>query len=209
MTGLMNDKIFSFLDELYPNPKCELVYNKDYEFLISVMLSAQTTDKRVNIVTKKLFSKYKTLDDLASSSISDIKSIIYSLGNYNKKAEAIIEISKSLVPYGKVLNDREFLEKLPMVGRKTVNVVLSELFNIPNIAVDTHVFRVSKRLNLVRKSANVNETEEELKRIIPKERWIRTHLQFVSFGRYFCTAKSPMCDKCKLKNICIEKGLNS
>lgn len=205
MTGLMNDRIFLFLDELYPDPKCELIYNKDYEFLISVMLSAQTTDKRVNMVTRELFSKYSTLDALASSSISDIKSIIYSLGSYNKKAEAVIEISKKLLPFGGVPNDREFLECLPMVGRKTVNVVLSELFNIPNIAVDTHVFRVSKRLGLTSFDADVSETEEVLKRVVPRDRWIKTHLQFVTFGRYFCTAKSPMCDKCKLKDVCKKK----
>lgn len=205
MTGLMNDRIFLFLDELYPDPKCELIYNKDYEFLISVMLSAQTTDKRVNMVTRELFSKYSTLDALASSSISDIKSTIYSLGSYNKKAEAVIEISKKLLPFGGVPNDREFLEGLPMVGRKTVNVVLSELFNIPNIAVDTHVFRVSKRLGLTSFDADVSETEEVLKRVVPRDRWIKTHLQFVTFGRYFCTAKSPMCDRCKLKDVCMKK----
>lgn len=205
MTGLMNEKIFLFLDELYPDPKCELIYNKDYEFLISVMLSAQTTDKRVNMVTKELFSKYNTLDALASSSISDVKRIVYSLGSYNKKAEAVIEISKRLLPFGGVLNDRDFLEGLPMVGRKTVNVVLSELFNVPNIAVDTHVFRVSKRLGLTSFDADVSETEEVLKRIVPRDRWIKTHLQFVTFGRYFCTAKSPMCDKCKLRDICMKK----
>ena len=205
MTGLMNDRIFLFLDELYPDPKCELIYNKDYEFLISVMLSAQTTDKRVNMVTRELFSKYSTLDALASSSISDIKSIIYSLGSYNKKAEAVIEISKRLLPFGGVLNDRNFLEGLPMVGRKTVNVVLSELFNVSNIAVDTHVFRVSKRLGLTSFDADVSETEEVLKRVVPRDRWIKTHLQFVTFGRYFCTAKSPMCDRCKLKDVCMKK----
>lgn len=199
------NEIFAFLDELYPDPKCELSYERDYEFLIKVMLSAQTTDKRVNLVGSELFSKYDSLLKLSASDISDVKDIIYSLGNYNKKANAIIEISRKLLPYKEVPNDRRFLESLPLVGRKTANVVLSELFGVPNIAVDTHISRVSKRLNLAGKNDNPLQIEEKLREIVPQERWIRTHLQLVSFGRYFCTAKNPKCNECLLKEMCKKK----
>ena len=124
--------IEDYLDYLIPNPKCELDYNKDYEFLIAVMLSAQTTDKRVNKVTKVLFSKYPTLKDLKEASLNDIKNIIKELGNYTKKASAVIEIARTLIDcYGGVVpKNRKALESLPCVGRKTCNVFLSEIFNI-------------------------------------------------------------------------------
>lgn len=196
--------ILNYLDELIPNPKCELEYNKDYELLIAVMLSAQTTDKRVNQVTKELFKKYNTLDKLKDAKLSDIQSYIKVLGNYTKKSKAVIDIANTLYnKYDKkVPNNRTNLENLPMVGRKTTNVVLSELYNIPNIAVDTHVERVSKRLKLVKEKNNVLEIENTLKRKIPKNKWIRFHHQMVLFGRYYCTAKNPKCNNCKLKDIC-------
>ncbi len=196
--------ILNYLDELIPNPKCELEYNKDYELLIAVMLSAQTTDKRVNQVTKELFKKYNTLDKLKDAELSDIQSYIKVLGNYTKKSKAVIDIANTLYnKYDKkVPNNRTLLEDLPMVGRKTTNVVLSELYGIPNIAVDTHVERVSKRLKLVKEKSDVLEVENALKRKIPKDKWIRFHHQMVLFGRYYCTAKNPKCNDCKLKDIC-------
>ena len=196
--------ILNYLDELIPNPKCELEYNKDYELLIAVMLSAQTTDKRVNQVTKELFKKYNTLDKLKDAELSDIQSYVKVLGNYTKKSKAVIDIANTLYnKYDKkVPNNRTLLEDLPMVGRKTTNVVLSELYGIPNIAVDTHVERVSKRLKLVKEKSNVLEVENALKRKIPKDKWIRFHHQMVLFGRYYCTAKNPKCNDCKLKDIC-------
>lgn len=196
--------ILNYLDELIPNPKCELEYNKDYELLIAVMLSAQTTDKRVNQVTKELFKKYNTLDKLKDAELSDIQSYVKVLGNYTKKSKAVIDIANTLYnKYDKkVPNNRILLEDLPMVGRKTTNVVLSELYGIPNIAVDTHVERVSKRLKLVKEKSNVLEVENALKRKVPKDKWIRFHHQMVLFGRYYCTAKSPKCNDCKLKDIC-------
>lgn len=198
----MYREIFDYLNQIIPNPKCELNYSKDYELLIAVMLSAQTTDKRVNIVTKELFTKYNSLEKLSKAKLEDIEKIIYTLGNYTKKSKAVIEIANSIMKKGHVPNDRTYLESLPMVGRKTVSVVLSELYNEPNIAVDTHVERTSKRLGLAKEDATVLEVEKSLKRKIPKEMWCKVHLQLVHFGRYFCTAKKPNCKVCKLKKLC-------
>lgn len=198
----MYREIFDYLNQIIPNPKCELNYSKDYELLIAVMLSAQTTDKRVNIVTKELFTKYNSLEKLSKAKLEDIEKIIYTLGNYTKKSKAVIEIANSIMKKGHVPNDRTYLESLPMVGRKTVSVVLSELYNEPNIAVDTHVERTSKRLGLAKEDATVLEVEKSLKRKIPKEMWCKAHLQLVHFGRYFCTAKNPNCSNCKLNNMC-------
>ena len=196
--------ILNYFDELIKEPKCELNYNKPYELVIAVMLSAQTTDKRVNIVTKELFSKYPDLKALKSADVKDIENIIRSLGSYRKKAAGVKEISRILDEEynGIVPTKRELLEQMPMVGRKTTNVILSEIYNIPNIAVDTHVFRVSKRLKLAYQKDDVIKVEEKLKRKIPKDRWNKFHLQAVLFGRYYCTAKNPKCETCKLKDIC-------
>lgn len=197
-------EILNYLNEIIPNPVCELNYNKDYELLLAVMLSAQTKDARVNKVTKVLFNKYDSLKKLKEANIKDIENIIKELGNYHKKSEAIINIAKILDEKynGKVVNNRKILENLPMVGRKTTNVVLSELFNEPTIAVDTHVERVSKRLGLVKKDDNVIKIEEKLKRKFDKNIWSKLHKQFVLFGRYYCTSKKPSCNKCKLQIYC-------
>ncbi|MCI5734285.1 MAG: endonuclease III [Tenericutes bacterium] len=197
-------EILNYLNEIIPNPVCELNYNKDYELLLAVMLSAQTKDARVNKVTKVLFNKYDSLKKLKEANIKDIENIIKELGNYHKKSEAIINIAKILDEKynGKVVNNRKVLENLPMVGRKTTNVVLSELFNEPTIAVDTHVERVSKRLGLVKKDDDVIKIEEKLKRKFDKNIWSKLHKQFVLFGRYYCTSKKPSCNKCKLQIYC-------
>ena len=198
------NKIFSYLDELIKNPVCELEFNKDYELLIATVLSAQTTDKRVNNVTKVLFKKYPSIEALSKASISDIESIIKEIGTYHKKAIFVKEIATRLVNDNiKVLpNNRKYLESLPGVGRKTTNVFLSVIYNEPAIAVDTHVARVSKRLGLVNESDTVDIIEKKLMKKVPKERWSRTHHQFVLFGRYYCKAKNPICNNCKLKDIC-------
>lgn len=195
--------IESFLDEMFKNPKCELEYNKDYELLIAVMLSAQTTDKGVNKVTKILFFKYDTLEKLSSANIEDIKSIIKPIGNYNKKSLNVIEISKSLLNNfnGVVPRTHVELESMSGVGRKTANVVLGELFDIPSFAVDTHVIRVSNRLGLV-KSKDPVVIENKLKKIFLKENWNKLHKQLVLFGRYHCKAIKPNCSNCKLSCIC-------
>ena len=187
-TGLKTNKILSYLDELFPEPQCELNYTKDYELLIAIVLSAQTTDKRVNKVTKVLFDKYKTLDELNTAPTEDIANIIKEIGTYHKKSIFV--------------NDRQYIESLPGVGRKTANVFLSNIYNVPAIAVDTHVSRVSKRLSLAKETDSVEIIEQKLMKKIPKDKWSRTHHQLVLFGRYECKAQNPNCETCKLKDIC-------
>ena len=196
------NEILEYFDEIIPNPHCELNYEKDYEFLISVMLSAQTTDKRVNQVTSVLYTKYPTLDSLKRAKIEDIIEIIKPIGTYQKKALYVKLIADELDKIGYVPNDRKYLESLNGVGRKTTNLVLSELYNMPYFAVDTHVSRVSKRLGLVKEKDDVLTIERKLTKIIPKDRINRTHHQFILFGRYYCKDKSPNCNDCKLKKIC-------
>lgn len=197
------NKIFNYLDELFPNPICELNYNKDYELLIAIVLSAQTTDKRVNKVTEVLFNKYKSLEELSNASVSDIENIIKEIGTYRKKAIFVKEIASSLVKNNCIVpNDRKYLESLSGVGRKTTNVFLSEIYKEPTIAVDTHVARVSKRLGLANNDDDVLTIENKLMKKIPKDRWSRTHHQLVLFGRYKCKAIKPECSNCKLKDIC-------
>ena len=203
MTGSMN-KIEKYLDELFPNPKCELNYTKDYELLLATMLSAQTTDKRVNSVTKILFKKYPSLKDLKDADINDVMKIIKPIGTFRKKAHNLIEIARRLYDEKeeKLPDDRKYLESLPGVGRKTTNVVLSNIYNVPCIAVDTHVERVSKRLKLAKKNDDVNVVERKLTKKFKKEELCKRHHQMVLFGRYHCTARNPKCEDCKLKEIC-------
>ena len=200
--GLKMNKILQYLDEILPDARCELNYNKDYELLIAVMLSAQTTDKKVNEVTKILFNKYNDLDSLSKADIADLERIIYPLGTYTKKARNIKNIAFKLKDIGYVLNDRKFLESLDGVGRKTTNVVLSTLYNEPYLAVDTHVDRVSKRLGLAYKNDDVLKVEQKLTKKIPTSRLNKTHHQLVLFGRYYCKAVNPCCDNCGLKDRC-------
>ena len=182
----------------------ELNYTKDYELLIATVLSAQCTDERVNKVTKFLFNKYNIFD-LCDLDLKEIESIIYSCGNYKKKSIYIKSIANNLVKdfNGVVPNDRKYLESLLGVGRKTTNVVLSNLFNVPAIAVDTHVDRVSKRLSLSKKTDSVFAVEKKLMKKIPKEKWSKTHHQMVLFGRYICKSQNPKCKDCLLKEYCI------
>lgn len=198
------DSILEYLDELYPNPICELNYTKDYELLLAIVMSAQTTDKRVNEVTKVLFTKYDSLEKLASANLEDIEKIIRPIGTFKKKSIFIKEIAKRLVQdnYTIVPNNRKYLESLPGVGRKTINVFLSVIYEEPTIAVDTHIDRVSKRLGLAKESDTVLEVEHKLMKKIPKERWSKTHHQMVHFGRYKCKSMSPICADCKLKEMC-------
>ena len=210
MIGLMMkmnkvEVIENYLDEMFKDPKCELKYHNDYELLIAIVLSAQTTDKRVNSVTPILFDKYKSLEELSNADVSDIESILRPLGSFRKKAVYVKEIARILVSKynGKVPTNRKCLEAMPGVGRKTVNVFLGEFYNIPAIAVDTHVERVSKRLGLANKDEDsVREVEEKLKRKFKREDWAKRHLQLVLFGRYHCKAVSPNCEECKLNSIC-------
>ena len=196
-------KIEDYLDELYPNPRCELNYNKDYELLIAVVLSAQSTDKRVNEVTPILFSKYD-INSLKDVDLKELEEIIRPIGTFKRKAVYIKKIANRLVNdyNGIVPNDRTYLESLPGVGRKTTSVVLSNLFDVPAIAVDTHVERVSKRLGLAKDDDSVLEVESKLMKSFKKEVWNKRNYQLVLFGRYNCKAIKPECDNCKLKDIC-------
>ena len=206
----MMNRVLEYLDELYPNPRCELNYNKDYEFLIAIVLSAQTTDKRVNKVTEVLFNKYSTLKELSDASVNDIENIIRVIGTFRKKSIYVKDIALKLVNdgYDYVPNDRDYIESLPGVGRKTANVFLSNIYAEAAIAVDTHVSRVSKRLGLAKENDDVSKIEKKLEKKIPLDRWGKTHHQMVLFGRYNCKAISPMCDNCKLKDICRYKKKN-
>ncbi len=197
-------KIGIYLDELFEKPKCELLYTNDYELLIAIVLSAQSTDKRVNLVTPILFKRYPSLRKLSNAPINDLETLLKPIGSYHKKAEYVKKIATILdTKYGGVVpTSRKKLEQFPGVGRKTVSVFLSEYYDIPAFAVDTHVERLSKRLKLAKTVDNVVEVEKKLKRIFPKEEWGKRHLQLVLFGRYYCKAVKPECEHCKLKEIC-------
>ena len=203
MTGLTN-KIGDYLDELFPNPRCELNYTRDYELLLATMLSAQTTDKRVNMVTDVLFKKYNSLERLSLANVEDVENIIKPIGTFRIKSLNLIEIARRLVKDydGVVPNDRVYLESLPGVGRKTTNVVLSNLFNVPCIAVDTHVARVSKRLDMANENDSPYIIEEKLSKVFKKKDLCKRHHQLVLFGRYYCMARSPKCENCKLRSYC-------
>lgn len=213
MIGLMMmnrvEMVENYLDELLPNPPCELNYSKDYEFLLAVTLSAQTTDKRVNQVTAVLFSEYPTLKDLKEASSDSLESILRPLGSFRKKAQYVQKIASVLHDdyQDMVPKQREVLETLPGIGRKTVSVFLSELYDLPEFAVDTHVERVSKRLSLAKSDDDVLEIEKKLKRKFQRNEWGRRHKQMVLFGRYHCKAVKPECETCKLSEIC-KNGTN-
>lgn len=201
---MKSKEIEDYLDYLYPDPKCELNYSCDYELLIAIVLSAQTTDKRVNVVTKVLYSKYPSLKALKEAPLSDLEEILRSIGSYHKKALYVKEIAKILDDkYNDVVpTNRDILISLPGVGRKTTNVFLSEYYKEPAIGVDTHVARVSKRLGLAKDKDDVLEIEKKLMKVYKKEDWAKRHLQMVLFGRYKCKAVKPECSLCKLKDIC-------
>lgn len=201
---MMINKVLEYLDSIFPDAKCELEYNKPYELLLAVVMSAQTTDKRVNEVNKILFKKYDCLDKLANADIQDIEDIIKPIGTYKKKSIFIKEIASRIIEDKREnnLNDREYLSTLPGVGRKTINVFLSVIYNIPSIPVDTHVERVSKRLNLAKEKDTVLEVEQKLMKKVPKDKWIKFHHQMIFFGRYKCKSRNPECSNCKLKDIC-------
>lgn len=207
---MIQNKLIEYLDYLFPNPKCELTYQTDYQLLMAVVLSAQSTDKRVNSVIPIIFSKYPTLEELANASLTDLEDIIRPVGSFRKKASYLKEIASRLVNEfdGVVPTDRDILESFPGVGRKTVNVFLAEFYHYPAIAVDTHVERVSKRLKLAYQKDSVLDVERKLMKKVPKERRVKFHLQMVLFGRYYCKAVKPLCKDCPLKEYCREKKKN-
>ena len=209
MIQMKSSYLIEELDKLYPDARCELNYTKDYELLIATVLSAQCTDKRVNSVTSILFSKYD-IYTLSIENEKEIEKIIKPCGSQSKKAYYIKTIAEKLVKdyEGKVPNDREYLESLPGVGRKTCNVVLSNLYDVPAIAVDTHVSRVAIRLGLASKDDSVLTIEKKLMKKLPKEKWSRLHHQLVLFGRYKCIARKPNCKECPFIEYCKEKNKN-
>lgn len=206
MKKITSKILLDYLNEIYENPVCELNYQKDYELLIATVLSAQSTDRRVNMVTKILFDKYD-IYSLSNLENNIIEEIIKPVGTFRKKAIFIKEVCRRLVAdyNGIVPNNRNYLESLPGVGRKTCNVVLSHLFNEPAIAVDTHVERVSKRLGIANQNDGVLIVEKKLQKFLPKASWSRAHLQLVLFGRYNCKSLKPDCVNCKLKDFCLKK----
>ena len=199
--------ICDFLDEQYPHVGCELKYNKDYELVIAVMLSAQTTDIAVNKATEKLFSFYPTLESLANADIEVVEDCIRAIGLYKNKAKNVIGIAQKILNdfHGDLPSDKEVLQTLPGVGNKTAGVIRAEIFKIPDLPVDTHILRISKRLKLTKNDADAYETEMSLKKKFPQERWIKTHHQLIHFGRDICIARNPHCEKCKLNDICTKK----
>lgn len=189
------------------NPKPELDFNNNFELICAVMLSAQTTDKRVNLVTKELFTKYPTPKEMMNANINDIINVIFSVGLSNTKAKNLILLSKMIYENynSEVPNTFEELIKLPGVGRKTANVVLALGFNVPAFPVDTHVYRMAYRLGFIKSTDDVILAEEKLKKYIEKDKWIEAHHILLLFGRYYCKSQNPLCKQCKLKKFCVKK----
>lgn len=199
------NEIQNGLEALFPNPKCELEYETDYQLLVAVILSAQCTDKRVNLVTKELFKDYGSPQTMIKLTEQELEEKIHSCGFYRNKAKNIFSMSKDLIERydGHVPASVEELQTLAGVGRKTANVVYSEAFKGDAIAVDTHVLRVSNRLGLV-KSDNPLVCEQALMQKFDKSVWWKLHLQMVHFGRYVCKAQRPICDECPFREICVK-----
>lgn len=197
------NKILDELQVLYPDAKCELNYTTPFELLIATILSAQCTDVRVNIVTDAMFKKYNTPEAFNELSLEDIMQEIKTCGLYKSKAQKIKETSRKLCEEykGQVPDTLEELVKLPGVGRKTAGVVLSNAFNVPAIAVDTHVFRVANRIGIVHTSTP-EKTEFALMEAIPKDRWSHSHHLLIFHGRRMCKARNPQCEICPVKNDC-------
>lgn len=193
-----------YFNRILPDVGCELIYRKDYELLIAVMLSAQTTDKAVNRVTEVLFSKFPTLEALSHASIEEIETCIRSLGLYKNKARNIQGIVSGLIDRfdGKVPSESDELTSLPGVGRKTANVVRCEIFHLPEFPVDTHIDRISKRLGYAKENDSVLEVEMKLRKSFPEDSYILLHHQFIHFGRSICSAGKPRCEECDLKPYC-------
>ena len=198
------NKTLEFIDSLFPNAKCELFYNQDYELAIAVMLSAQTTDKAVNKVTATLFSRFPTIESLKNAELSEIEDIIKSIGLYKNKAKNIKDLARVLVDEfdGVLPSDKNDLQRLPGIGNKSAGVIRCEVFKIPDLPVDTHIIRISNRLGFANAKDEPIDIEHKLKKLIPEDRWIKTHHQLIHFGRYFCTAKKPQCEACKLRDFC-------
>lgn len=196
--------IYSNLEKLFPQARCELEYQTEFQLLIAVVLSAQTTDKSVNKVTRVLFKQYPDCYSLAKADINDVISIIKNIGLYQTKAKNILSIADQIFnQYGGVL-PKEFdkLTSLKGVGRKTANVVLAELYGYKGFGVDTHVNRVSKRLNIADENDSVETVEKKLCQLFDSNYWHRLHHLFIFFGRYKCKSRNPECNDCPFTNMC-------
>ncbi|KRM90901.1 endonuclease III [Liquorilactobacillus cacaonum] len=202
-------KVVEIMGKSYPDAHSSLTADSDFHFLLAVIMSAQTTDKAVNLLSPKLFETYKRPNELAEADVADVMELIKTIGLYRNKAKYLVECAKKIVSdfEGVVPQTRKELMSLPGVGRKTADVVMAERFKIPAIAVDTHVTRVSKRLRMVAQDANVIEIEEALMKKLPKSIWIVAHFRMIYWGRYQCTARSPKCETCPLLEMCAEGKL--
>lgn len=200
--------ILTLLDEYYSTElKCYLNYETPWQLLIATILSAQCTDARVNIVTKDLFVKYRSLKDFANADIQALEKDIHSTGFYHNKAANIIACARALlVDYdGEIPKDIEQLIKLPGVGRKTANVIRGNIYHEPSIVVDTHVKRISKKLGFT-KEEDPEKIEFELMELLPKDHWILYNIQIITHGRTICTARNPKCSECFLNHLCKNAG---
>ena len=205
------EKFINYFKEHSPDAQTELHYSNPYELLVSVILSAQCTDKRVNMTTPALFHRFPTPYELAKASVEEVFEYIRSISFPNNKAKHLVGMANILIGEfkGEVPSDIEDLQKMPGVGRKTANVISSVIFNQPAMAVDTHVFRVSKRLGLVTQTANTPlEVEKQLMKYIPSEYVQIAHHWLILHGRYICVARSPKCSECPLTEICWYYGKN-
>jgi endonuclease-3 len=202
-------RAIDILNTTYPNADCELRYKTPFQLLIATILSAQTTDIKVNQVTETLFVEYPDLEAFLTLTVEELQGKIKTIGLHKSKANNIIRTCRLLAEKykGKVPKNLEDLTSLYGVGRKTANVVLANAFNEPAIAVDTHVFRVSNRIGIV-KSKNPLETEKQLMKAIPKEMWSKAHHLLIWHGRRICKARKPECYRCPLLEICKYKDKN-
>ena len=192
------------LDEVYGKEAvCYLNYQTPWQLLFSTILSAQCTDERVNIVTKDLYQRYDTLEKFAAASLSDMEGAVHATGFYHQKAKNLIACAKILLEQydGEVPSEMEALTKLPGVGRKTANVIRGNIYDQPSIVVDTHVKRISRKLGFT-KETDPEKIEHSLMKTLPKEHWIRWNTQIITFGRTICTARTPKCRECFLKEYC-------
>ncbi|MCO1600443.1 endonuclease III [Desulfosporosinus nitroreducens] len=201
--GQVSQYIFDALQERFPDAHCELVFHTPFELLIATILSAQCTDERVNLVTASLFAEANTPEAIMNLGQSALENKIRSLGLFHNKAKNILAACKVLVENfeGEVPADLELLRALPGVGRKTANVVVSNAFGIPAIAVDTHVFRVANRLGIAHEKTP-EKVEEELMLTFPRERWSLVHHLMIFHGRRICSARKPRCEECPLTKVC-------
>jgi len=196
--------IIDYFSKNNPDASSELIYDNPYQLLVAVVLSAQCTDKRVNMITPHIFQKYPTVEDLSKATEREIFELIKSCSYPNNKTKHLAGLSKKIVSdfNGKVPQTLDDLIQLPGVGRKTANVILSVIYNQPAMAVDTHVFRVSNRLGIVKNSKNPYETELQLMKHFPAEIVPVAHHWLILHGRYICTARNPKCENCGLTSVC-------